>query len=317
MPDPLLIVTAMSASLVVSALLSAFIDWPLRLAWTSSRDAGWVIGIGAGFLIGCWLLGMRPHWPPREDLDRLLILVIPALVLVDLLASFSRISHWLIWPLRLIIWGSIARILLHGTSYITDTTGPGTSEWSSSLAWFILGGLGVLAGTVWALLSVLARRAPGFSVPLCLSITIAAAAVTIMLSGYASGGQIGLPLAAAILGATGTTLVLTRGSRGVGPLGIPIFGLFSLLAIGRFFGELTSLFAILLFCAPLLGWLPEIPFLLRLPSWARGLTRVILVSATVSTILFLAHREFDRVFQTPTGASSSQPSLDDYLHSGK
>ena len=30
---------------------------------------------------------------------------------------------------------------------------------------------------------------------------------------------------------------------------------------------------ILLFFAPLLGWLPELPYLRRMPRWARGLTR--------------------------------------------
>ena len=37
-------------------------------------------------------------------------------------------------------------------------------------------------------------------------------------------------------------------------------GLFSLLVIGHFFGELTTAHAILLLFAPLLGWLPELPY---------------------------------------------------------
>ena len=182
------------------------------------------------------------------------------MLVVELLAAFPKIPRWLVWPLRLALVAGGARVLLHGTSYITDLAGPGTSEWSPPLAWLIFGGLAALEAAVWALLSLLARRAPGPSLPVCLAVASAAAAVTVMLSGYATGGQVGLPLAAAIMGATAAMLVLTRSSRGTGPLGVPIIGLFSLLVIGRFFGELTSVHAILLFCAPLLGWLPELPY---------------------------------------------------------
>ena len=45
---------------------------------------------------------------------------------------------------------------------------------------------------------------------------------------------------------------------------MPIVGLFSLLVIGRFFGELTSAHAIVLFCAPLAGLAPRVA--LRTPA---------------------------------------------------
>ena len=127
--------------------------------------------------------------------------------MVELLAAFPKVPRWLIWPLRLVIVAGGARVLLHGTSYITDLTGPGTSEWSPSLAGLIFAGLAAFEAAVWALVALLARRAPGSSVPVCLAVTTAGAAVTVMLSGYATGGQIGLPLAAALMGATGATLV--------------------------------------------------------------------------------------------------------------
>jgi hypothetical protein len=219
--------------------------------------------------------------------------------------------------LRLILVAGGARVLLHGTSYITDLTGPGTSEWSPSLAWLILGGLAALEGAVWALLSLLARRAHGPSLSVSLAITIAGAAVTVMLSGYANGGQIGLPLAAAVMSATAVALVLTRASHGVGPPGIVVAGLFSLLVIGRFFGELSSTHAILLFCAPLLGWVPELPFLHPFPSWARGLARVVLVGAVVFVVVVPAQRKFDHDLHSPGGARSNEPSVQDYLNFGK
>ena len=317
MPDPVLMLTAMGIAFAVSAVLLGIIGWPRRQAWSTSFDAGWVVGVAVGFFLGCWALGSRPHWPPRDDQERLLALVFPAVVVVELLAAFPKVPRWLIWPLRVVIVVGGARVLLHGTSYISDLTGPGTSEWSPPLAWLIFAGLAALEATVWAFVSLLARRAPGPSLPICLSVVSAGAAVTVMLSGYASGGQVGLPLAAAIVGAMAAILVVTRSSRGTGPLGIPIIGLFSLLVIGRFFGELTSAHAILLFCAPLLGWLPELPYVRRLPSWARGLARVILVGALVSAVLVQAQRKFDRDFQSPSGTGIEEPSAQDYLNFGK
>ena len=120
---------------------------------------GWTMGIGVGFFVGCWVLGIRPHWLPREDLDRLLIVVLPAVVVVELMAVFPQTPRWLVWLFRLALVMSNGRVLLHGTSYLTDLTGPGTREWSPSLAWLILGGLAALEGAVWALLSLLAERA--------------------------------------------------------------------------------------------------------------------------------------------------------------
>jgi hypothetical protein len=317
MPDPILIVTAMGVSMAVSAVLFGVLGRGCRTVWTSWCDASWVLGIGVGFFAGCWVLGIRPHLPPRVDLDRLLIVVLPAVVVVEMLAAFPQTPRWLVWPLRLVLVLGGARVLLHGTSYITDLTGPGTREWSPSLTWLILGSLAVLEGVVWTLLALLAQRTRGPSLSIALAVTTAAASVTVMFSGYATGGQIGLPLAAAIMGATTAALLLTRASRGVGPPGIAVAGLFSLLVIGRFFGELSSTHAILLLCAPLLGWLPELPQLNRLPTWVRGLARVVLVGAAVTVIVVRAQTKFDHDLHSPGAAGPKEPSMQDYLDFGK
>jgi hypothetical protein len=294
MPDPILITQAVGLAAVASAVVLWLCGWPRRADRVPWVDAG---------------------WPPREDLDRLLALVLPVVVLVELLAAFPKVPRWLVWPLRLAVAASGARVLLHGTSYITDLTGSGTSEWSPVQTWLVLGGSAAAQAGVWALLAALGRRVPGLSLPVCLAVTIAGAAITVMLSGYATGGQVGLPLAAALLGATTATLTLPRSSRGTKPLGVAIVGLFSLLVIGRFFGELTNIHAILLFCAPLLGWLPEMPYLRRLPMWARDLARVILVGALVSAVLLQAQWKFDQNFRSPSETDPNEPSFQDYSSS--
>ncbi|MFI5454105.1 MAG: hypothetical protein ACHRXM_01510 [Isosphaerales bacterium] len=311
MPDPVLIVTALGVAATAAAVVLLICGWPWRAARTPWFDAGWVLGVGAGFVLGCWVLGIRPHWPPREDQDRLLALVLPAILVVELLATFPRVPRWLIWPLRSAVAASGAGILLFGSSYLTDVAGPGTREWSPVQAWLILGGLAAALAADWVLLAILARRAPGLSHAVCLSGTSAGAALTVMLSGYATGGQVGLPLAAALLGAAAAVLVLPRASQTTGPIGVAIVGLFSLLVIGRFFGQLTSAHAILLFCAPLLGWLPELPYLRRLRPWARGLTRVILVGALVSAVVVDAQRKFVEDSNASSGAEPEEPSIQD------
>ena len=244
--------------------------WPRRAAGPSWLNVGWVFGIGLGLFLGCWVLAFGPTGRRARISTVCWPWCFPPRWWSNCWRLFPRSHAGLIWLLRLVLVAGGARVLLHGTSYITDLAGPGTSEWSPPLAWLIFGGLAALEGAVWALLALLAHRAPGPSLPVCLAVTSAGAAVTVMLSGYATGGQVGLPLAAALMGTMAATLVLTRSSRGTGPLGVPIVGLFSLLVIGRFFGELTSAHAILLFCAPLLGWLPELPYVRRLPSWPAG-----------------------------------------------
>jgi hypothetical protein len=315
MPDPIW----MGISLAVAALLSGVVvligGWPWRAPQPARVQASWVVGQGTGLLVGCWLLGVRPHWPIREDLDRLLLIVMPAVMLVELAAALTKVPRSLIWSARLLIAAGVSRVLLHGTSYLAGSTEAGA--WSVGQAWAILAGLALSLGAVWVLLGLLAHRAPGLSLWVCLAGPCAGAALTVMLSGYATGGQIGLPLAGALLGAGMASLALPRALRGRGPVGMAVVGLFSLLVIGRFFGELTWLHAALLLLAPLLGWLVELPQFYKLRPWARELVRVIAVGLVVAGVVVHAQRRFVQAFQSPSGAPPGAPTAQDYLDFGR
>jgi hypothetical protein len=280
MPDPIVILTGMGVAFAVSAVLVAAFGWPRPKSGFSWVDAGWILGVAAGFFLGCWLLGNRPHWPLSEDQDRLFVLVLPAIVLVELLALSPRVPRWLVWPARAAVVVGTAPVLLHGSTYLS--TEHGAAEWSPVQACAILGALAAVLATVWTLVTLLTFRAPGTIHAVCLATTSAGAAVTVMLSGYATGGQDGLPLAAALLGAATMTAAFGWSARGKLPLGVAIIGLYSLLVVGRFFGELSSTHGVLLFASPLLGWLPELHGLGRMPRWARNLCRVLLVGTLVS-----------------------------------
>src|SRR5436190_10394904 len=198
MPDPILILEAMGAAAATAAAVLLLCAWPWRKPGLVRSAVGSVLGIAAGFYVGCWMLGFRPHWPPSEDQDRLLLILFPAVLGLELLAAFPGRLRWLIGLARLGVAAGAAPILLHNSIYLTDAAGPGTQEWSPAQAWMIPAGLALAMASVWAALLVLDRRTPGRSLPLAVSLACAGAAVTVMLSGYASGGQLGLPLAAGL-----------------------------------------------------------------------------------------------------------------------
>jgi hypothetical protein len=342
MPDQTVILGAMAAAALIAALMSAgfvlILGWRRRspsaapvpsypdalpdpkqsVGWWRRpahpwASAGGVLGVGLGFYAGVWLLGLRPHWPPREDLDRLVFILFPAIIAIELLGAFAGRLRWLVWLPRLGTAAVAARILLHGSVYLTDSAGTGTPEWSPAQTWLILGGLAAALAAVWTLLALLMWRAPGPSVPLALAIPCAGAAVTVMLSSYASGGQAGFALAAALAGAALASLALARPPDLRGVLGIGVVGVFALLVMGRFFATLSTTNAALLFFAPLLCWLPELPYYRNVWPWLRGLVRLALVAVPVIVVLFLAQQKFDKD-SGKSSPGSIEPSRDDYLN---
>ena len=145
--------------------------------------------------------GIAPAGPPRKIRTGCLSWCSHLFSSSNWRRAFPRAPRWLIWPLRAALIVGIAPVLLYGSSYLSNHAGPGTADWSTVQAIAILGGLAALLAVVWSLLGLLSYRKPSLIHALCLAITSAGAAITVMLSGYATGGQNGLALAAALLGA--------------------------------------------------------------------------------------------------------------------
>lgn len=312
MPDGVGVLKALAAAALVAAAAQFLLGFRRgeNSAW---RGAGSVLAVGLGMLAGCACLGVRPHWPPREDQDRLLLFLLPAVITVELAAA--RMGRWVRLP-RLAIAAAAAWILLFGSVYLADLAGPGTREWTTARAGCILGGLAAVLTGEWAALTSLVRREGGRSVTLGLALTCAGAGVTVMLSGYASGGLLGLPLAAALVGVVLASLVLAVPLDGTGVTGLALVGLFSLLVIGRFFGELLTSHAVILFLAPLLTWLPGWLLRDRPSPRLRGVTRVVLTAIPVAVIVWLAHDRFVVESSRP-GPTMPRGTLDDYRSFGK
>jgi hypothetical protein len=314
MPEDLPFVLA--ESIVAAFATAAAVMVHCGRSWRAARrvraSAGAVLGIGAGFYAGCWFLDLAPRWPPRVDQDRFLFLLFPAVLIVELEAVFARRARPVVCLARAAVVAGAGRVLLHGSVHLQEPSSTDTAEWPPVLA---LGCLAATLATVWTLLAMLMRRAPGRAVPLALGITCAGAAMIVMLSGYATGGMLGLPLAAALTGVVAGSLLLPHGADPGAALGPGVVGLFALLVIGHFFGELTVRHAVLLFLAPLLCWLPELPLVRRTWPWLRAFARVAVVAALVAVVVVEAGRTFAKA--SLPSEDANEPTSDDYSSYGR
>jgi hypothetical protein len=296
MPDPLLYLQATAAAAIVSAVfVLALAGWrrPVGFFWLNTVC---LLGISLGLALGCHLLRLHPAWPPRNGLDRLLTVVLPAVVGLELLAGSPRVSVRVAWLLRVALALMIPRILLHGSVYLSGAS----DSWSVWQTGLVLAACGLLLIAVWGLLSQLSRRAGGATIALAVGLTFPSAGLAIMLAGYIQGGVAALPLGGTI-GAT-TLVVWLHACRQEsdaaayyqGLLGLGLVGLFGLMFIGCFFGRLSSAYALALLSAPLLCGVPEwLPLRPRSP-WGLDLLRLAMVALVLGIVLFAAKRDFDQ-----------------------
>jgi hypothetical protein len=306
MPDPLL----MGKAFAVAAILALAVALAFgRSSRSVVAATGGVLAVAGAAPVGLWVLGLLPHWPPQEALDRLLLIVWPAAAATEIIAAWSPRA------------GSFARgavaalatpVLLHGSSYITDLAGPGSREWSEKTAWMAFVALGGVLLVAWAGMNRLAMRTGGRAALWATAGVVLAAGLVTMLSGYATGGQLGIPLAAGLVGVGLAALARKRMDGIEGPLGVGVVGLFGLLVVGRLFAGLTTLNAALLSAAPLLGWLPE---LLPVRRGVRPVMRLALTAIPVVVSVHLAHQQFVAASAPP--GSGTESSLEDYINFGK
>jgi hypothetical protein len=214
----------------------------------------WPIGLGLAFFVGAFVYSGRPRWPfIRENEDRLLAILIPLATLIEALALLTK--PWLVWPGRLLVAVIATPVLLFGSSYF--------ETWTAQQTWLWLGGLGSCLMLAGVSLDLQIRHLPPRTLLLALAGVNAGAGLTLMFAGYATGGPLGVILAAALA----TTVLVTPRSIPpevlTGPAGIGLVGLFALLVSGHFFAALGLEHAAVLFAAPLLAWVLVFPRLQR------------------------------------------------------
>jgi hypothetical protein len=144
------------------------------------------------------------------------------------------------------------------------------------------------------------------------------AGICVMLSGYATGGQLGFPLAAASFGVAAASLALGGAPAFPGALGVAIVGLGALLLVGRYFGSLDNAPAILLLISPLLGWLPEVLLAKRVGPRGRGVAGVLLATVLIAFAVTGTGMRFAADWARPSSSpGGAEPSIEDYLNFGK
>src|SRR5579862_5778096 len=187
MPDQMALLKALAGAAGIPIVLVLLCGLPWRKPYRPWAAFGSVLGVALGFYAGCFLLGLRPRWPPLESQDRLLFLLLPAVIAVEIAGAFAGRFHWTLWLPRLLVAALLARVLLHNSIYLEDLAGPDSREWTPTETWLILGGLATALMSVWAALVLLAKRVPGRSAPLAVAVVCVGAALTVMLSGSATG----------------------------------------------------------------------------------------------------------------------------------
>ncbi|HKD35962.1 MAG TPA: hypothetical protein VKB78_04150, partial [Pirellulales bacterium] len=233
------------------------------------------------------------HWPPLEAADRLLVYLLPATVVAEIVAVVVSQRRWLACFPRALVAVPAGWILLQGSVYLASSASFASSDtWSPREKWLYLGGMAAGLLFAWLSLGRLAARRPNRAIPLALAMTAGAAGITIMLSGYATGGQMGVPLSAAMAAAAIASFLIAGPIEWRGTVGVGVVMLFGLLVLGRFFGSLSTLHAVLLMVAPLLVWVGELPLVSKQRAWQRAAIRLFVVAILLSVVVFRARQKF-------------------------
>lgn len=293
--------------------LAAVIIW--MAAWRERTAAATaVVAVAAGFALGEWLLAPRPSWPPADVVGRWLLLVMPAAAAVETLAAVRGDHAWP-WVLRMVVAALVAPILLQGTIYIADAGGAGSRQWSMTRIGFTYGfaAIGLLTG--WTTIMAVADHRQGRAVTFALALIVVAAGLAIVMSGYATGGLVGVPLAAALLGAA----VANCRSSDCGALrnaaGFGTVGLFAMVFVGHWFSSLGALPAVLLLVSPLALLVLQLPRLAWRRGWVLTLAAMAAVSIPVAGAILAALGTFADDAQPP--APGNEPTMQDYINFGK
>lgn len=289
MPDPLLYLQAFVLVASASAFVVLALAWRRRLPSAALANSACVAGVACGHIAGYYWLQLSIGWPPASALDRYLVILLPAVLVVELIAALPRFPLRGAWALRVLLAASLGRVLLHRSVYLDEWT-----AWQELLALVVCA---LLPMVVWALLARLAERSPGLSLPLALALAMQGAGVAIMLGGYLRGGAAALVAAAALLGASLASARMAKQVPLRALVGIGMVSLCSLLIIGVFFGRLSTAHALVLLAAPLLCWLTELPGHRPRLAWSVAAIRLAVVAAVIAIVLLIAKGKFDREFR--------------------
>ena len=298
MPDAAQYFRAVLIAAGASAACVLAIGGVRRPAGAARLNAACLCGFALGLALGGAHLQLPWRWPPAGALARLLEIVLPAAMGVELAAGFKRMPRWLAWSLRLILAALAGRILLYDSVYLAGAN----SEWTAWQEALMLSSWGAALALVWGLSSWLASRSPGVLIPLALCEASLAGGAAIMLAGYLAGGEAALVLAAALAGAAIAASAVGARFAPQGLVSLGVVGLFGELFVGRFFGRLPTSAALAVLFAPLMCWATETPPLRNRQPWLKAAIGLALAAIPLAAVLAAAKFHFDREMRPLLGA---------------
>ncbi len=295
MPDLLLFfkasVFSVSASAVTFLVLTFFIGQaPLDAATSRRSSLRMVLSFLAGAVTGYGVLGFHWEWPPGTALARFLEIILPAIVLIELVASIQKLPRPAAWFLRTTVAAVCGRILWHESVYLVAGTWAGlTVQTALVLVGCLLGMM-----SVWLILFRVAESPVAEILPIGLAICIQTSGLAIMLAGYIKGGAAAIPLSTSLAAPVLMLLVLRTQGDIRGLLGIGIISLFSLLFIGRYFGAISTVHAVVIFFAPCVATVSLPPIVRRGKPAVARLLCLALISVPLLIVLMQAKSKFDK-----------------------
>lgn len=288
MPDPLRYLQATCAA----ALITAFVVLAARRLgiWRGGDREAFtgIVATTAGSVAGLLILPISLHWPPSNGLDRLLLIWLPVAVAVELVAGARPTANWIAaWRTSLVVAGS--PVLLYGSVYFSSQAG----VWSPVERLVTLFLIASMLAVVLLAFAWLPRRSADPTPRLTIALALATSGVAIMFAGYLNGGSIAFPLSAAIAAAA---LVAPgeQATRWNGVNSLSVVALFGELFIGRYFGGLSTVEAVMVLLAPTLCWVGELPWLRQREPWQRTAVVLLVVTIPLGAVLWPAKRAFDR-----------------------
>ncbi len=295
MPDPQGVAIAAAAALGVATLLAAI---GVRASRGDASLAGVALLAGCvwGAVVGLGLLRALPRVPPSSALDRLLLILLPATLAIELEVAGGWLERRWLTVERAFLALVATPVLLHGSVWL-DGRGP---PWPAFLA---------AAFFLWAAWEGIEGQVAATGDRVVVGVTAAAlvtAGVAIGAGGWMRGAVVPVPLAAALVGA----LVggFAGGAAGIAALaGSGFVALFGTAVVGCCFGRLSVASAILLLVAPLAAGIPAgIAWFLPVSGPERVLQsaryRVALAAVPLVAVLLVAKADTDALLRQLSAA---------------
>lgn len=302
MPDLKLLLQALSLSLAIAFFLQLCVS-RLTNRPTAKGFMSTVI-LAVAFFAGSVYLGGTPRVPPAEDRDRLLLVLVPFIVIVEGMSAWLPFTAK--WLSRAAVAFATIPILLYGTPYLSE------SELARTVG--SIGGLAVLLWLSAVHLGHLSQRAPRL-VGYTFVLTSFAAGLTVLLSGYLSAGLMGFILGASLFGSS----VASRLARDPsGQVFLPLVCIFGLSVVGGYFGTLPLWIGVTVFAAPNLLGIIELKTFGRIPAGGRKLLGIAAVTIPLAVAVMSCVRAFEKDSAPAAQRSEgSEPSASDYLNFGQ